>query len=186
MVGEAGRYWTYSGGATALLARLIAKGAGQAIHAFARAALFDPLGIGPTEWLAGPDGEAFAASKLRGSPRDLARLGVLMLNGGAWGDRQVVSASWIVQSTAQIVGVDEFRRYGYQWYVGDYAFGPPKGWAPGHLERWWGAMGEGGQRLFMLPGLDLVVAITADNYGADDQWMPPTRAMREVVLPSVV
>ena len=44
---------------------------------------------------------------------------------------------------------------------------------------------EGGQRLFVLPNLKLVVAVTAGNYGADDQWMPPTRVLREVVLASI-
>jgi len=38
----------------------------------------------------------------------------------------------------------------------------------------------------VLPGLDLAVAITAGNYGADDQWVPPTRVLREVVLESVL
>ena len=47
------------------------------------------------------------------------------------------------------------------------------------------AIGNGGQRLFVLPGLDLVVAITAGNYDAEDQWVPPTRVMREVVLPAI-
>ena len=53
------------------------------------------------------------------------------------------------------------------------------------LEPWWGAFGEGGQRLFVLPELKLVVAVTAGNYGADDQWIPPTRVLREVVLASI-
>jgi len=38
----------------------------------------------------------------------------------------------------------------------------------------------------VLPGLKLVLAVTAGNYGAEDQWMPPTRVLREVVLASLV
>ena len=68
VVMEPGKRWTYCGGATALLARIIAKGAGKPLHAFAREALFDPLGFGPTEWLADAKGEPFAASGLRMSP----------------------------------------------------------------------------------------------------------------------
>lgn len=85
-----------------------------------------------------------------------------------------------------MVAVDEVRRYGYQWYVGDIVFGKPKGWAAGHLERWWGAYGEGGQRMWVLPEMKLIVAVTAGNYGAEDQWIPPTRVLREVVLASIV
>ena len=48
-----------------------------------------------------------------------------------------------------------------------------------------GRPGEGGQRLFVLPELKLVVAVTAGNYGTDDQWIPPTRVLREVVLASI-
>ena len=56
------------------------------------------------------------------------------------------------------------------------------GWAPKHLERWWGRFGEGGQRLFVLPRLKLAVAMNAGNYGTSDQWIPPIRVLREVVL----
>ena len=71
---------------------------------------------------------------------------------------------------------------------GTWAISPSaRRWAgqPRHLEPWWGAFGEGGQRLFVLPELKLVVAVTAGNYGTDDQWMPPTRVLREVVLASI-
>jgi CubicO group peptidase (beta-lactamase class C family) len=185
-VREPGRRWSYCGGATALLGRIIAKGADKPLHDFAREQLFDPLGLGPTEWLTDRKGEPYAASGLRMTPRDLARLGMMMVGGGEAAGRRVVPSAWLERGTAQIVSVDELRRYGYHWYVGDFAFGKPIGWAPGNLERWWVGFGEGGQRLFVLPGLKLVVAITAGNYGADDQWIPPTRVMREVVLAGLV
>jgi CubicO group peptidase (beta-lactamase class C family) len=57
VVMEPGRRWIYNGGATALLARIIAKGTGRTLHDFARNTLFDPLGIGPTEWYTDPNGE---------------------------------------------------------------------------------------------------------------------------------
>jgi CubicO group peptidase (beta-lactamase class C family) len=185
VVMEPGRRWTYCGGATAVLARLIAKGTGKGLHQFARETLFDPLGVGPTEWLADHRGEPYAASGLRMTPRDLARIGVTMASGGAIDGKRILPAAWLARSTTAYVSVDEIRRYGYQWYMGDFAFGKPLGWAPGRLERWWGAFGEGGQRLFVVPGLELVVAVTAGNYGAEDQWIPPTRVMREVVLASL-
>jgi len=75
MVDTPGAHWTYCGGATALLARMISKGSGKTLHEFARENLFDPLGIGPTEWATGADGEPFAASGVRMSVRDLARIG---------------------------------------------------------------------------------------------------------------
>jgi CubicO group peptidase (beta-lactamase class C family) len=188
VVMESGQRWIYSGGATALLARIIAKGTGKPLHEFARETLFDPLGIGPTEWYADRSGEAIAASGLRMTPRDLARIGLMTLKGGMWGDRSVVPAEWIARSTSPMVDVDEIRQYGYHWYLGKFAFTVSTGprWDRSRLERFWGAIGNGGQRLFVFPGLDLAVAITAGNYDTPDQWVPPTRVIREVVLPSIL
>jgi len=186
VVDAPGKHWTYCGGATALLARMIAGGSGKSLHEFARENLFGPLGIGPTEWAAGRDGEPFAASGARMTVRDLVRIGRMMLQGGAVDGRVIVPADWIDRCITPAVSADEVRRYGYQWFVLDIAFGKPKGWAVGRLERMWMAQGEGGQRLFIIPALRLVLAITAGNYLKEDQWMPPTRVLRDVVLASVM
>jgi len=161
-------------------------GTGKTLHSFARENLFEPLGMGPTEWATGRDGEPFAASGARMSVRDLARIGVMMLNAGKVGEREVVPADWVARCTTPYVSADEVRRYGYQWFLIDIAFGKPKGWAPGRLERMWMAQGEGGQRLFVIPALQLVIAMTHGNYGREDQGIPPTRILREVILASVV
>ena len=182
VVGEPGRRWTYSGGATALLGRIIADGTGKSLPDFAREVLFDPLGIGPTEWFVSSDGVPAAASGLRMTPRDLARIGHLMLGRGVWQGRRIVPAPWFDKCTTPIVSCDEQRRFGYHWYMGDFSFGTPPG---SRLERWWGCFGNGGQRLFVLPELELVIAVTAGNYSTQDQWIPPIRVVREVVLASV-
>ena len=187
VVMEPGKRWVYNGGATALLARIIERGTGKTLQSFAREALFDPLEIGPTEWFADDHGEPFAASGLRMVPRDLARFGVMMLKGGMWRDWQVVPAQWIQRSTTPMVDIDESRQYGYQWYLGKFGFtiSTRPRWDRSQLERAWYAAGNGGQRLYVFPGLDLVVAITAGNYDTPDQGVPPTRVIREVVLPAV-
>jgi CubicO group peptidase (beta-lactamase class C family) len=180
-----GAHWTYCGGATALLARMIAKGSGKTLHQFARENLFDPLGLGPTEWATGLDGEPFAASGARMSVRDLSRIGELMLHGGKVDERVLVPADWVTRCITPAISADETRRYGYQWFVRDIAFGKPKGWAPGRLERMWMAQGEGDQRLFVIPALQLVVAITSGNYGKEQQGISPMRILREVILGSI-
>ena len=193
VIGPPGKRWLYSGGATALVARIIAKGTSQPLPDYARTALFDPLGLGPTEWINnkdtwvaaryGPgDGEPVAASGLRMTPRDLARIGQLVLNNGAVGGRQVLPAKWLTECLTPRVSVDEQRRFGYQWYIGDFEYGSRE---HPRLDRWVGCYGNGGQRLFVMPDLDLVVAVTAGNYGTPDQWIPPIRVMREAVLASI-
>jgi CubicO group peptidase (beta-lactamase class C family) len=173
VVMEPGKRWTYCGGATALLGRIIAKGTRKPLHDYAREVLFDPLGMAPTDWYTGRDGELIAASGLRMLPRDLARIGQLMLRGGVWDGRGVVPAEWIARCTTSVVPIDETRDYGYQWYVG-------------RRERFWNASGNGGQRLYVVPERDLVVVTTSGNYDTPDQWVPPLRIMREVVLPSIL
>jgi CubicO group peptidase (beta-lactamase class C family) len=81
-----------------------------------------------------------------------------------------------------LLAVDEQRSYGYHWYVGTLSL-PNR--TPPRREKWIGAFGNGGQQLFIIPGLDLVVVVTADNYNAPDQWKPPLAMLRDVVLPSL-
>jgi CubicO group peptidase (beta-lactamase class C family) len=173
IVMEPGQRWTYCGGATALLGRIIAKGTGKSLHDYAREVLFSPLNIGPTDWHTGRDGELIAASGIRMLPRDLARIGQLMLHDGVWDGHVVVPAEWIRRCTTPVVPIDETRDYGYHWYLLRNAGSS-------------GAAGNGGQRLYVVPERDLVVVTTAGNYDTPDQGVPPTRIFREVVLPAIL
>lgn len=184
VVTEPGQRWVYNGGATALLGRLITKGTGKSLHAYAREALFDPLGIGPTDWYADHRGELFAASGIRMTPRDLARIGELTLRNGVWEGRSIVPAEWIARSTAAVVPIEEERKYGYQWYNLDFTMETPT--IPRANQHLWNAAGNGGQRLTVFPGLGLVVASTAGNYNTKDANLPPRRIITDVVMPSLL
>jgi CubicO group peptidase (beta-lactamase class C family) len=183
-----GTRYIYNGGATALLARMIAKGSGKSLHQFARERLFDPIGAGSTEWLEDQKGEPYAASGLRMAPRDLSRIGLVMLSNGSWGGKAVLPASWISRCTTPVVDIDEMRRYGYHWYLGSFSYLVPTAprWDRNRLQRSWSAIGNGGQRLYVFPDLQLSIAITAGNYDGADQSIPPTRVAREIVLPSAL
>jgi CubicO group peptidase (beta-lactamase class C family) len=182
-VGPPGERWTYNGGATALLARLIAKGTGRRLEDYARERLLAPLGIAGEEWFLGSDGEAIAASGLRLTARDLARIGVMVLDGGAWESRQLVPADWIAASFDPAVSLPDGRRYGYHWYLG--AVSTDDGAGGVRWEEMVTAIGNGGQRLFLLPRLRLSVAVTAGNYDAPDQWMQPNTVLRDLLLPAL-
>jgi CubicO group peptidase (beta-lactamase class C family) len=64
-VADPGTRYIYGAAATTLIGKLIQKGAGQSLPDFARAALFDPIGVGATAWTNGSDGEPAASSGLR-------------------------------------------------------------------------------------------------------------------------
>jgi len=180
IIGEPGVKWTYCGGATALLGRLIARGTGEALPAYCRRVLFDPLGFGPSDWRVGHDGEPRAASGARLLPRDLVKIGQLMLAGGSWNGRSVVPTDWVTRVTTPVVPISFGRHYGYHWYMGDFATAQPL--------HWFGGVGWGGQYLFVVPARDLVVVIHCGNYqrSGQEQTAVMLALMRDVVLPGFV
>ncbi|MGO4714862.1 serine hydrolase domain-containing protein [Bradyrhizobium sp. 2TAF24] len=154
---EPGRAWLYCGGATALLGHLIARGTGMPLLDYAQRMLFGPMDFGPVVWGPGRDGEPIAASGLRLLPRDMLKVGQLVLARGNWQGRQLVPEAWVRTVTTQTVTIDQRRSYGYHWYMGDIA-------VSGQPHHWIGGIGWGGQRLFVMPDLDLVVGINCGNY----------------------
>ena len=84
--------WTYNGGGSDLLGKVIEKASGMPIDAFAREALFEPLGITDWELMDYRNGKLATAAGLRLRPRDAAKIGQLVLNKGSWNGRQIVSA----------------------------------------------------------------------------------------------
>jgi CubicO group peptidase (beta-lactamase class C family) len=175
MVAEPGTRWVYNGGATAVLGRLIAKGSGRSLRDYAERRLFAPLRIGEFEWVRGHDGEFIAASGLRLRPRDLARIGQLVLDGGRFEGRQIVPGEWLEQSFRMHARADGLD-YGYHWWLG-----PGAGSAPS----WVAGFGNGGQRLFVMPRLDLLVVVMAGNYNQPDAWKLPVAIITEIVLPGL-
>jgi len=175
-----GQRWIYNGGATQVLGQLIAKGVGASLEAYAEAVLFAPLGIAQAEWW--PTRAPSPASGLRLTPRDLARIGAMILAGGRWQGRQIVPEDWLKASFTPSVSLLDGRHYGYHWYLG----ATPRDGGAGDViwERTVSGMGNGGQRLALLPRLDLSVAITAGNYNDPDGWRPSMNLLRDVLLPA--
>ena len=182
VVQEPGVKWTYCGGATAILGHLIARGTGEKLTEYARRVLFDPLGLGPTGWSIDRTGEPRAASGGRMRPPDLLRVGQMVLAEGAWQGKQVVPAEWLKRSTTAVVTIEGVRRYGWHWYVSDLSLG-----SSGRVERMISAIGWGGQRLFLVPALELAVAINCGNYPKPglEQGRIVSALLSEVVLPGL-
>ena len=157
LVRPPGRVYNYNGGATALLAVILSKAAGQPIDLLAQRELFEPLGIGDVEWIRYADGTPVAASGLRMRPRDLLKLGQVVLDGGAWQGRQIVSRSWIEDSTAPHINGEGLFFYGYQWWLG-------RSLVNREEVKWISGVGYGGQRLYIVPSRGLVVLAMAGLY----------------------
>ena len=147
----AGEGFFYNTGALALVSAIIHKATGRPLDEFARETVFEPLGITKVEWIR-VRGETDAGGGLRLRPRDMAKIGQLVLAGGRWNDRQIVSRAWIETSTAPKLKATDNQSYGYLWWLG------------GRQVQWIGALGRGGQSIRIVPALDLVVAVTAGYY----------------------
>jgi CubicO group peptidase (beta-lactamase class C family) len=168
IVATPGTQWNYNGGGVDLLGAIIARQSGKSLDVFAREALFAPLGITDFEWQTYRNGKVSAAAGLRLRPRDATKIGQLMLNKGAWQGAQIVSADWAEESVAprfQAIGyLGGLFFYGRSWWLGRTLSG-------GQEVPWIAAMGLGGQRVFIVPSLDLVVTSTSGLYTDGRQGM---------------
>jgi CubicO group peptidase (beta-lactamase class C family) len=174
-----GTTFAYSNASSHLLSAIVADTTGQSTLAVARARLFGPLGINtdnafepragrpPTPaqlrayqqaavaWPRDPQGYHFGfGGETKLPARDLAKFGYLYLNGGRWETTQVVSADYVRASTqphTDLPWLGAGGGYGYQWWtrrVGQHDS--------------FVAAGFGGQRILVIPDLDLVVVLTTD------------------------
>ena len=181
LVARPGEIYNYNGGGTTVLGAAVAKATGQRLDDYARDKLFSPLDITDYDWVKLPfaaDSPPAAASGLRLRARDAAKLGQLLLSDGAWQDKQVLPKGWAAASIKPRLNGDGLFFYGYQWWLGrSFHNGAELTWAAG--------VGYGGQRLYVVPALDLVVMVNAGHYGGPLQGVIPIGIFTRVVLPAV-
>jgi len=146
LISEPGTSFYYHDANPQLVSGIIEKVTGVSPEAYADEHLFGPLGIREYRWEKHGDGLSFGAFGLWLRPRDMAKIGQLMLQGGAWDGRQLVPADWIRESTRVYANGD----YGLYWWVND------------EEARVYRASGSGGQIIFVDEPNDLVIVLTGD------------------------
>jgi CubicO group peptidase (beta-lactamase class C family) len=178
VVSPPGTTFNYSGGDTAVLGTTLSKLFGE-LPPYAREKLFERLDFGLSEWVYSPEGRDPAfASGLRLRPRDTAKLGQIMLTDGVWNGRQVLPKGWSAESIKPRINGPGVYFYGYQWWLG-------RSLHQGREHTWFAGFGEGGQRLFVVPSLELVVMINAGDYGGPRQGVIPAAILNDLVIPAV-
>jgi len=164
-----------------VLSRILSRNCGQSTSDYARAALFTPLGIGPCEWEADDLGYFNGGAGLRLSPRDMMTLGSLVLANGRFNGNQVVSSSWIQESTTTKISTNAMpgiSGYGYGWWTGQAAgarFAMATGW--------------GGQFIVVVPQKRLVVTATnrwqsVGTAAAQAQWQATCELILRRIVPA--
>jgi len=153
MADEPGTRFLYSGGCSILLAALLRNVTGLQADVFAEEALFGPLGIEDYLWQHIDDGLADADGGLHLRGRDFLKIGQLVLQDGAWEGEQLIPAGWIHESTRARVRAGFGIRYGYQWWMYELHHSDGTTDPQGVVM----ASGYGGQKLYVVPDLDLVM-----------------------------
>jgi len=142
----------YSTGNSHLLSAILTKATKTSTWQFAQEQLAKPLGFTLARWPQDPQGIYFGGNEMLMTPRQMIRFGELYLNDGHAGGRRLLPASWVEQSIVprgrSRFGAD--REYGYGWWIRTLAGYPT-----------FYAWGYGGQFIFVVRDLDLVVVTTS-------------------------
>ena len=187
-IGHAPGTFDYASAGTHLLSAILVQATGMSLLDYARAKLFDPLGIvtspsvaltyvhGSKEyerrynqagftWPVDAQGIQLGFSQLKLRPVDLAKLGQVYLDQGRWQGRQVVPAAWVQEATtSKVVGRGTAEGYGYQWWVTS-VLGASASLASGY----------GGQTVMVVPNRQMVVVVStaADKHDSTAYGVGP-------------
>lgn len=165
MINDPGTVSNYCSIGQILVAEIISKASRMSIDKFAEKYLFKPLGITNLSWGHTSKKEVLASGKrLYMIPRDMAKIGMLILQNGKWKGNQVVSEEWIKESTTpktKITNID----YGYSWWNISATIN-------GQTVISKLATGNGGQYIFVFPDLDIVAVFTGGAYNSQEDKLP--------------
>jgi len=144
-----------------------------------RRTLADPLQFGEWHWNLMANGEGYLGGGAFLLPRDFLKIGQMYLDGGVWNGRRIVPAGWVRESTRPHVEInpettglsdDEFGNFylraedGLAWHLNILK-------ARGRTYRTYGATGNGGQLLIVVPEADLAVVFTGGNFSQGGVWL---------------
>ena len=178
LISEPGEKFEYHSAAPALCGPILESITGMPVTEFAKEYLFGPLQISDYLWHTLADGNTLTAGGMFMRPRDMAKFGYLILNRGQWHGRQILSEKWIDISTRPYTSDDELG-YGYYWWLSKYKGG-------NEFYKTIFASGHGGQRVMVVPELNLVAVFTSKP---DDNPKGHTRIlqiMEKYILPSML
>lgn len=157
-----GTVFNYSTGNTHLLAAILQKATGKTAYDFGKEYLFDLVGMDSVQCTMDAQGISDGGNGFSMTVYDMVKFGLLYYNEGLWGDRQIIPKQWVEQSTSlQFKRSSGSAHYGYQWWVR--TFGK-------ELYDAFFAQGHGGQYIFVIPELELIIAFTSNHTGSSNMY----------------
>ena len=149
-----GTQFHYNDGDPHIISAILQERTGKTMKDWAKETLFDRIGITRLQWLTYKDGITFGAIGIYTTPRELGKIGQLVLNDGMWGSENIVSSSWINAMTSSKVPDNETNNtnitFGYLWW---------KDTVRSVMYTW----GQGGQFVFINKDKNLIVVITSEH-----------------------
>lgn len=154
LVTKPGTRMLYSTGSTHILSAILTRASGIDTKAFAQKHLASKLGYSMSYWSKDPQGIYFGGNDMEMTPRQMLAFGELYLNKGVYDGQQIIPLDWIKESHRPHARSPrgQGRYYGYGWWLRDLAgMLVPVAW------------GYGGQLIFVVEPLGLVVVATSDS-----------------------
>jgi CubicO group peptidase (beta-lactamase class C family) len=149
-----GQHYNYNDGDPHIISAILQQQTGKTTKDWAEEVLFSKLGMKNYDWLIYKDGITMGGFGIMTTPREMARIGQLVLNKGSWNGQQIVSSEWIDEMLTVRVSAEkvnwEGNSFGYQWWVDE---------RRGIVFM----AGHGGQHVFVKPSKNLIIVTTADK-----------------------
>jgi CubicO group peptidase (beta-lactamase class C family) len=169
----------YSTGNTHLLSAILTRVTRMSTWRFAQEALAQPLGFSLPHWPRDPQGIYFGGNEMLMRPRDMIAVGELYLKRGRVNGRQVIPESWIEASwVPRGRSYWSDQQYGYGWWIRDFAD-----------VRAYFAWGFGGQYIFVVPELELVIVTTSSTAVGEERRghrRGVFELVQDMVIPTIV
>ena len=157
-----------------LLGGVIAAKTAKSLTDLFRDLVAEPLDMTHYAMNLQPTGEPYMGGGVFVEPRDFLKFAQLMLNGGKWRGRRILSEEWAERASSPLREMWDLQ-YGYLWWVRDVPY-------KGRTTRVYYAAGNGGQTSLAVPELNLAVAFFAGNYSDG----APSHALQEEYVPEHV
>jgi len=181
MVREPGEKALYCSGGVNVLGQIVSNVSRTPTYAFLHENLFEPLGIERYVMNMTPVNNGYLGGGIYMRPRDLAKFGQLFVNEGTWKGKRIISKKWVKEATQgySTMNGEKYNNYGYNWWIKHYEVDGEKYTA-------FYASGNGGQLIFGVPKLNLVVAFNAGNYSQYYAWKKYSQEiMPKYIIPAI-
>ena len=162
-----GTNYCYNSLGTYVLSAIVQKRTGQKVVDYLFPRLFRPLGINNVSWAESPEGINTGGWGLFLKTEDLAKMGLMILQKGQFGGRQVVPAEWIEAASAYQVPCVPAGMNSDQVHLMK-KVAKTSDWLQGYGYQMWRcrynsfrADGANGQYIIMIPEKNAVVVTTA-------------------------